>query len=79
MFVQPLKDSAEQISYLLKSYWPMRVRYTDLSGKEKSTFQRIPEPHQTAYLVMLDRFDLLDFILLIGVRRHRSVLKKLGT
>jgi hypothetical protein len=79
MVVQPLENPARQVSYLLKSYWPMRIRYIDAYGEERSSFQRIAEPYQAAYLVMLNRFNLLDFVLLIGVRRNGHVLKALGT
>jgi hypothetical protein len=79
MLVQPLKNPAKQISYLFKSYWLMRIRYINVPGEENSAFRRIPEPYQTDYLVMLDRFSLLDFVLLIGVRRNGHVLKALGT
>jgi hypothetical protein len=70
MVVQPLRDPPPQISYLLKSYWPMRVRH-----QKSSTFRRIPEPLHSEYLMMQDRFDLLDFVFLLGVRRqgHRLV------
>jgi hypothetical protein len=79
MLVQPLENPAKQISYLFKSYWPMRIRYIDAFGNDQSTFQRVTEPYQTAYLLMLNRFELLDFVLLIGVRRRGHSLNKLGT
>jgi len=75
MVVQPLSDSPPQISYLLKSYWPLRERYVRANGKEFSTFRRIPEPLHSEYLMMQDQFNLLDFVFLLGVRRqgHRLV------
>ena len=79
MLVQPLKNPAKQISYLHKSYWPMRIRYVDAFGNDQSTFQRVTQPHQTPYLLMSNRFELLDFVLLIGVRRRGHVLNRLGT
>jgi hypothetical protein len=79
MVVQPLRNPVRQVSYLLKSYWPMKVRYVDARGRKSSTFQRIPEPYHSAYLVMLDQFNLLDLILLIGVRRYGNILQRLHT
>jgi hypothetical protein len=70
MVTQPLKAPARQISYLFKSYWPMRVKFTGMSGKTLSAFQRIPQPLHSAYLIMLGQHRLLDFIFLFGVRRH---------
>ena len=77
MVLQPINNPDRQISYLLKSYWPMKIRYTNTLGQKKSTFQRIPEPYHTQYLIMLDQFDLLDFLLLIGVRRYGSTLQRI--
>jgi hypothetical protein len=75
MVAQPVVSSARQLSYLLKSYWLMKIRYIEPDGRKKSTFQRIPEPYHSQYLIMLDQFNLLDFILLIGVRRYGSTLQ----
>jgi hypothetical protein len=77
MFVQPVMHPARQISYLFKSYWPMRVRHVGVLGDEKSTFRRISEPHHTEYLIALNQFNLYDSILLIGVRRYGSTLRRI--
>ncbi len=75
MVVQPLRDPPRQISYLLKSYWPMRERHARAGYQKSSTFRRIPEPLHSEYLMMQDQFNLLDFVFLLGVRRqgHRLV------
>jgi hypothetical protein len=78
MVVQPLRNPVRQISYLLKSYWPMKARYVGTDGRKHSTFQRIPEPHHSAYLVMLDEFNLLALVLLVGVRRYRYALQAMS-
>lgn len=75
MVVQPIIHPARQLSYLLKSYWPMRVRYLDAFGEEMSTFHRLTEPYHSEYLIMLDQLNLLDLILLIGVRRYGHALQ----
>jgi hypothetical protein len=75
MVVQSVDYPARQISYLYKSYWPMRVRYIDAFGEEKSTFRRIPEPYHSQYLIMLNQVNLLDLMLLIGVRRSGNTLQ----
>src|SRR5258708_1420905 len=62
MVVQPVINPPQQISYLLKSYWPMKVRYIAIDGQKRSTFWRIREPYHTQYLIVLDQFNLLDFI-----------------
>jgi hypothetical protein len=76
MVVQPVINPARQISYLYKSYWPMKIRYVTASGEKRSTFRRIPEPYHTQYLIKLDQFDLLGFILLIGFRRYGNTLRR---
>lgn len=75
MFVQPLIHPAPQLSYLFKSYWPLRARYLRPDGREASTFRRIPDPLMSEWLIAADRSRLLDFIFLLGVRRqgHRLV------
>ena len=78
MVVQPLKNPEKQISYLLKSYWPMKVRYIDEEGCKRSTLQRIPEPFQSKYLMMLDQFNLLDLVFLVGVRRYGHALQAMS-
>jgi hypothetical protein len=76
MVVQPVDYPARQISYLYKSYWPMRIRYIDAFGQKQSTFRRIPEPYHSQYLIMLDQVNLLDLVLLIGVRRYGNTLQR---
>jgi hypothetical protein len=75
MVVQPLNDPERQISYLYKSYWPMRVRYLTTAGEEESEFRRIEEPQHSAYLVALNQFTLLDFVFLLGARRYGHALR----
>jgi hypothetical protein len=75
MVEQPLRHPVSQISYLFKSYWPMKIRYVDMDGHKHSTLQRIPEPLHSAYLVMLDQFNLLDLVLLVGARRYGYALQ----
>lgn len=75
MVVQPIIHPARQLSYLLKSYWPMRLRYLDAFGEEMSTFRRLTEPYHSEYLIMLNQWNLLDLVLLIGVRRYGHALQ----
>jgi hypothetical protein len=70
MIVQPLRDLARQVSYLFKCFWPMRMRYDMSAGQSRSRFCRIPEPYHSAYLITLHKFDLLDLMFLLGVRRY---------
>lgn len=70
MVVQPLNDPAPQVSYLLKSFWPLRERYVQKGSQKSSTFRRIPEPLHSECLMMHDQFNLLDFVFLLGVRRQ---------
>ena len=74
MVVQRLRDPAPQISYLLKSYWPLRERYIGLNGKEFSTFKRIPEPSHSQWLILQNQFNLFNFVFLLGARRQRHHL-----
>jgi hypothetical protein len=76
MVVQSVVNPPRQLSYLLKSYWPLRMRYIDAFGEERSNFQRIMEPYHTQYLTILDQFKLLDFIFLIGVRHYGHTLRR---
>jgi hypothetical protein len=76
MVTQRLNAPERQISYLFKSYWPMRVRFIGPHGRSVSAFQRIPGPLHSAYLTMLDRSRLLDFLFLFGVRRYGHELRR---
>jgi len=65
------------ITYLLKSYWPQRPFLplgSDGALKRPRTHQRIDEPFHTEVLMWLDRCDLSDLVLLMGIRVGKNGL-----
>lgn len=68
---KPLTNLPQPLTYLLKSYWPGKWKgYVSGVGKERRSRDhgRIPEPYHSQYLLWLDRWELKDITLLIGVR-----------
>ena len=65
IFVQEVRDRDEQLTYLLKSFWPMKaVREIDGTKKRDRTGRRIEEPYGSLALLWLDRQKLRDLCVL---------------
>lgn len=68
---KPLTNLPEPLTYLLKSYWPNKWKgYVSGVGTERRSrdHRRIPEPYHSQVLLWLDRWELRDITLLMGVR-----------
>jgi hypothetical protein len=60
------KDAPRQLSYVIQSFWPGKVRLPD--GRRARSKRRIREPYQSLYLLWLDRWTMTDLTLLNGFR-----------
>lgn len=78
MKVDPVNDPVRQFSYVLKSYWPQKVRFIGRSNRMSGSKRRLDEPHHTEHLMWLDQFGLLDLLLLVGVRRYGNELRRVA-
>lgn len=66
-------DLPGAITYLLKGYWPQRPALPlgsngGLKRPRKAKAQRINEPYHTDLLLWLDRWELSDLVLMMGLR-----------
>jgi hypothetical protein len=72
--INPLKDPARQISYLIQSFWPKKARVRIRDGddgefhRRERSKGRIREPYQSLYLLWLDKWRLVDLFELNGIR-----------
>lgn len=71
---KPLTNVPAALSYLLKSYWFQHARRETSSGSKKlnRTGQRIKPPFLSTQLLWIDKFDIADLILMIGLRINRD-------
>lgn len=74
MYVRKVKDPANQISYLFKSYCSEVVSYT-INGKRWTTKQRLPDKKHALSLRVLDRLGFTTLNFQYGVR-NTSISKR---
>lgn len=71
-----LTNVASALGYLLKSYWLQYPRIETATGSKKLTGKgrRIQSPFLSAQLLWMDKFDIADMILMVGLRVTREGL-----
>jgi hypothetical protein len=64
------------ITYLMQAFWPARPIYIDTEGKRRRVRakQAIPDPYHSIALLWLDRWQLKDLTLLVGLRVTKAGL-----
>lgn len=67
---KPLYNLPDPITYLVQAFWPSRPIIITDDGKRvrRRQKQAIPEPFHSAVLLWLDRWELKDLTLLVGLR-----------
>lgn len=75
---KPLFNLPDPLTYVMQSFWPSRPIYIDKDGKRKRVRQKraIPEPYHAMVLLWLDRWQLKDLTLMVGLRVTRRGLRK---
>lgn len=74
---QTLTGLPEPFTYIAQSFWPERVAFENVDGKDKRQRdkRRIEEPRHTEVLLWLDRWRLRDTCLLMGIQVTRGGLR----
>jgi hypothetical protein len=67
---KPPKNRLRQITYRLQSYWPAKAIVISEDGARKRARRkrRIAEPHHSQVLLWLDKWEIADLTLMIGLR-----------
>lgn len=76
----PLENLPRPFTYLMQGFWPEKTvfRSSDGSMKRQRSKHRIAEPMHSEALFWLDRWDLNDLVLLMGIRVTRSGFAGVG-
>lgn len=64
---QALTNLPSTLAYRLKHYWPCTWLPMDGSTNRSRNEQRIPEPYHSQWLLWMDRWELSDLTLLMGM------------
>lgn len=77
--IQPLINPPRQLSYLLKSFWPSRWRGPTPNGcKKAKRQQRMPPKWEVELLVKLNRVQVTNLTLMMGMRVTRHGFELVG-
>ncbi len=70
------KTRLRQITYRLQSYWPSKAVIISDDGKRirARRKQRIAEPYHSQVLLWLDKWDIADLTLMVGLRVTKAGL-----
>jgi hypothetical protein len=73
---KPLHSMPDPITYVMQSFWPSRPIYIDEDGKRRRVRQKraIREPYHSMMLLWLDRWQVKDLTLMVGLRVTRGGL-----
>jgi hypothetical protein len=75
---KPLHTMPDPITYLMQAFWPSRPIYVDQDGKRRRARDKraIREPYHSMKLLWLDRWQLKDLTLMVGLRVTRAGLTR---
>ena len=70
------KNNLRQITYRMQSYWPSKAVIISDDGKRirARRKQRVVEPYHSQVLLWLDKWDIADLTLMVGLRVTRAGL-----
>ena len=75
---KPLTNLPRPITYLLQSYWPQRALFISDDGARRRARRkrRIAEPQHSQVLLWLDKWNIRDLTLMVGLRVTKTGLQQ---
>jgi hypothetical protein len=75
LLVQTVGNRAVQMSYVIKAYWPRKIRYRDCDQRKRAVHRRLKSAMHAEWLVWRSQFAITEFCFLAGVRRYGGSLR----